>query len=109
MCDGEADMGKTRRLSVTLSMDSPLHREAWNLISALPPGERTGAVCLAICRAFQSQKILEEVRVTIREELRNVRLQPDGETNPASETGMGVDADVGDYLKFLNSGTIPAR
>ena len=107
MCDGDAEMGKTRRLSVTLSMDSPLHREAWNLVSALPPGERTGAVCLAICRAFQSQKILEEVRRTM--ELRNVRLQPDGEVNPALETEIGVDADVGDYLKFLNSGTIPAR
>ena len=108
MCDGEADMGKTRRLSVTLSMDSPLHREAWNLISALPPGERTGAVCLAICRAFQSQKILEEVRVTIREELRNVRLQPDAEANPAPETKTKLDADVGNYLRFLNSGTVPA-
>ena len=108
MCDGDVEMGKTRRLSVTLFMDRPLHREAWNL-SALPPGERTGAVCLAICRTFQSQKILEEVRRTIREELRNVRLQPDGEVNPALETEIGVDADVGDYLKFLNSGTIPAR
>lgn len=101
-------MGKTRRLSVTLSMDSPLHREAWNLVSALPPGERTGAVCLAICRAFQSQKILEEVRVTIREELRNVRLQPDAEANPAPETETALDSEVSDYLRFLSSGTIPA-
>lgn len=101
-------MGKTRRLSVTLSMDSPLHREAWNLISALPPGERTGAVCLAICRAFQSQKILEEVRVTIREELRNVGLQPDAEANPAPETETALDSEVSDYLRFLSSGTIPA-
>ena len=102
-------MGKTRRLSVTLFMDRPLHREAWNLVSALPPGERTGAVCLAICRAFQSQKILEEVRRTIREELRNVRIQPDEEANPAPETETKMDEDVGNYLKFLNSGTIPAR
>jgi hypothetical protein len=90
-------------------MDSPLHREAWNLVSALPPGERTGAVCLAICRAFQSWKILEEVRVTIREELRNVRLQPDAEANPSPETETTetkVDADVGSYLRFLNSGTV---
>lgn len=101
-------MGKTRRLSVTLSMDSPLHREAWNLVSALPPGERTGAVCLAICLAFQSRKILEEVRRTIREELRNVRLQPDAEANPAPETNAGVDSDVSAYLKFLNCGTVPA-
>ena len=108
MCDGDVEMGKTRRLSVTLSMDSPLHREAWNLVSALPPGERTGAVCLAICRAFQSQKILEEVRRTIREELRNVRLQPDGETNPAPETETALDSEVSAYLRFLSSGTVPA-
>ena len=108
MCDGDVEMGKTRRLSVTLSMDSPLHREAWNLVSALPPGERTGAVCLAICRAFQSQKILEEVRRTIREKLRNVRLQPDGETNPAPETETALDSEVSAYLRFLSSGTVPA-
>ena len=108
MCDGDAEMGKTRRLSVTLSMDSPLHREAWNLVSALPPGERTGAVCLAICLAFQSRKILEEVRRTIREELRNVRLQPDGETNPAPETETALDSEVSAYLRFLSSGTVPA-
>jgi hypothetical protein len=101
-------MGKTRRLSVTLSMDSPLHREAWNLVSALPPGERTGAVCLAICLAFQSRKILEEVRRTIREELRNVRLQPDAEANPAPETETALDSEVSDYLRFLSSGTVPA-
>ena len=101
-------MGKTRRLSVTLFMDRPLHREAWNLISALPPGERTGAVCLAICRAFQSQKILEEVRRTIREELRNVRIQPDAEPETPSNAAESVDSEVGDFLRFLNNGAIPS-
>lgn len=64
------DGKEVRRFHMILSMSSPLQRQAWEWISALPPGERTNAVCFAVCRAFDQRDIKEEIRRTIREAVR---------------------------------------
>ena len=87
-----------RRLNLSFAMSSPFQREAWELLSAVPPGQRIDAVCRAVCRMYGQESLLEIVRQTIREELRGVELTPaKKESEQPQETG-----DVGgDVLGFL--------
>ncbi len=40
-------MAEKKRLNLSFSMSSPLQREAWKLLCAIPAGQRTDAVCRA--------------------------------------------------------------
>lgn len=53
-------------------MASPFQREAWKRLCAIPSGQRTDAVCRAVCRMYEQDALLEAVRQIIREELRGV-------------------------------------
>ena len=55
-------------------MASPFQREAWKRLCAIPSGQRTDAVCRAVCRMYEQDTLLEAVRQIIREELRGVEL-----------------------------------
>ena len=91
-------MGERRRLNLSFSMASPLQREAWALLSAVPPGQRIDAVCRAVCQMYGQELLLDTVRQTIREELRGV-----GSVSVKEEPEQTQDAgDVGDdVLGFL--------
>ncbi len=65
-------MAEKRRLNLSFSMASPLQREAWKRLCAIPSGQRTDAVCRAVCRMYEQDALLEAVRQIIREELRGV-------------------------------------
>ena len=93
-------MNDRKRLNLSFSMVSPLQREAWALLSTIPPGQRIDAVCHAICRANERDTLLDAVRAAIREELRGVELiSAKGKTEQLQETG-----DVGDdVLGFLSA------
>ena len=104
-----------QRFSMTLSMSNPLQRRAWELISSLPAGERTGAVSLAVCQAFGSREIVDEVGKTVREilrqELRGIRMEAPAKTVPPKPSGVrvatdNVTGDVADLLTTLNSGSL---
>ncbi len=62
-------MAEKPRLNLAFSMTSPLQREAWKILSAIPAGQRTDAVCHAVCRACEWDSLLDAVRAAIREEL----------------------------------------
>lgn len=87
-----------RRLNLSFSMSSPFQRGAWELLSAVPPGQRTETVCRAVCRMCGQEFLLEAVRQTIREELCGVEmLSAKEESEQPQEAG-----DVGDdVLGFL--------
>ena len=91
-------MGDKRRLNLSFSMASPFQREAWELLSAVPPGQRSDAVCRAVCQMYGQRSLLETVRQTIREELRGVEMiSATEESEQPREAG-----DVGDdVLGFL--------
>ena len=57
-----------RRLNLSFSMASPLQREAWAILSAIPAGQRTDAVCHAVCRAHEETTMLDALRSVLREE-----------------------------------------
>ena len=91
-------MTDKRRLNLSFSLSSTIQREAWELLSAVPPGQRSDAVCRAVCQMYGQRSLLETVRRTIREELRGVDMIPATEkTDQPQEAG-----DVGDdVLGFL--------
>ena len=94
-------MDKKPRLNLAFSMDSPLQREAWTLLSAIPAGQRTDAVCHAVCRVHEWDSLLDAVRAAIREELGSASFTTEQPEQP-QETG-DVDDDVLGFLLALQN------
>ena len=82
-----------RRLNLSFSMSSPIQREAWDLLSTIPSGQRTETVCRAVCQMYGQESLLEIVRRTIREELRSVEIisAKEGSEQPQEAGDVGDD------------------
>ena len=92
------DKLKTARFGTTLFLDNPLHRQAWGILSAIPAGQRTNWICLALCQQAQREQFLLDLKTILQTELQNSSypqtiLQP----QPAGS----VDDDVLDFLRAL--------
>lgn len=99
-------MANRRRLNLSLSMASPVQRGAWEVIHAIPPGQRTEAVCKLVLEAQARREVLDMVRATLREELRHIDIT----TKNQSETEAGdVDKNVLGFLLSLQEGDDDAR
>ena len=94
-----------RRLNLSFAMSSPIQREAWELLSAVPPGQRIDTVCRAVCRMYGQESLLEIVRRTIREELSGVELPPakNGSEQPQEAGDVGDDV-LGFLFALQNDG-----
>ena len=93
-----------RRLNLSFAMSSPTQREAWDLLSAIPAGQRTETVCHAVCRMYGQESLLETVRRTIREELRGVELISAKEESKQPQESGDVGDDVLGFLFALQQG-----
>lgn len=61
-----------RRLHIVLSLDNPMQRETWQILSQAK--NKTSAVCEAVC-GYQRQKGLEDtLRSVLREEMKNIAI-----------------------------------
>ena len=90
------------RLNLSLSMDAPQQRQVWDILSGVPPGQRTEAVCRMICGFQNQQKLLDGIHSIIREELQNIVVPKE---NMVQQTGAeDVDADVLGFLLALQDG-----
>ena len=96
-------MADKRRLDLSFSMASHFQREAWKRLCAIPAGQRTDAVCRAVCRMYEQDALLEAVRQIIREELRGVEFISAKETIEQPQAG-DVDDDVLGFLRSLQKG-----
>ena len=96
-------MADKRRLNLSFSMASPFQREAWKRLCAIPSGQRTDAVCRAVCRMYEQDTLLEAVRQIIREELRGVELISAKEKAEQPQAG-DVDDNVLGFLRSLQEG-----
>ena len=101
-------MADKRRLNLSLSMASPLQREAWERLCAIPAGQRTEAVCRAVCRMYGQELLLDTVRQTIREELRGMgsvsaKEEPEQQEQPKEAGDIGDDV-LGFLLALQNDG-----
>ena len=94
-------MSEKPRLNLAFSMVSPLQREAWALLSAIPAGQRTDAVCHAVCRAYEWDSLLDAVRTAIREELSSASFTT--EQPKQRQVAGDVDDDVLGFLLALQN------
>ena len=92
-----------RRLNLSLSMQSPQQREAWKVLRAIPPGQRTDAVCRMVCRAQEQEALLDVVRKAVREELGNFQLEQRTKENGRQQAG-DVDETILGFLRALQEG-----
>ena len=94
-------MGSDRRLlNLSLSMQSPQQREAWKVLRAIPPGQRTDAVCRMVCRAQEQDRLLDAIRQMFREELGRLELYPTREKTEKPQAG-DVDESILGFLRAL--------
>ena len=93
-------MANRRRLNLSLSMASPVQRGAWEVIRAIPPGQRTEAVCKMILETNARKEMLDTVRTVLREELQGLETTTTTRTRSESEAG-DVDKDVLGFLLSL--------
>ena len=56
------DKPQTARFGTTLFLDNPLHRQAWEILSAIPAGQRTNWLCLALCQQAQREQFLLDLQ-----------------------------------------------
>lgn len=89
-------MAEKRRLNLSLSLASPQQREAWSILRSIPAGQRTDAVCRMVCRAHEQEALLSAIRGLIREELKDLQLK----TEPETQAG-DVDESVLGFLRSL--------
>ena len=94
-------MNDKRRLNLSFSTSSPIQREAWELLSTIPSGQRTETVCRAVCQMYGQESLLEAVRRTIREELRGVELISAKEESGQPQEAGNVGDDVLGFLFAL--------
>lgn len=93
-------MADKRRLNLSLNLSAPLQREAWKRLCAIPAGQRTDAVCRAVCRMYEQDDLLGAIRRIIREELNSVELISAKEKPEQPQSG-DVDEDVLGFLLAL--------
>ena len=96
-------MADKRRLNLSLNLSAPHQREAWNILRAIPSGQRTDAVCRMICKGYQREDLLDGIRTVIREELHRVELVSAKEKNEQPQAG-DVDDSVLGFLRSLQEG-----
>lgn len=80
-------------------MASPLQRDAWKILCAVPSGQRTEAVCRAVCKSCDEAALLKAIRNVVREELQNVEFAA---KNEQTQTG-DVDENVLGFLLALQN------
>lgn len=96
-----------RRLNLSFSMASPLQREAWAILSAIPAGQRTDAVCHAVCRTHEETTMLDALRAVLREEWGGAVSTTEKSAQTREAGGIGNDV-LGFLLDLQgDDGTVP--
>ena len=61
-----------RRINLVLSMDNPMQKKAWDVLTEYPPGSRTGAICQALCEYRQQEAFLRAIRQLLEDKLSHI-------------------------------------
>ena len=97
-------MADKRRGNLSLNLSAPHQREAWGIIRAIPAGQRTDAVCRAVCRMYEQDALLEAVRQIVREELRSIEFISAKEKPEQPQAGDVDESVLGFLLALQNDG-----
>lgn len=95
---------KRARLNLSLNLSAPHQREAWNILRAIPAGQRTDAVCRMICKGHKQEDLLDSIRAVVREELHRVEFVSVKEKNEQPQAGDVDDNVLGFLLALQNDG-----
>lgn len=95
-------MAEKRRINLSLHLNLPLQRQAWEIIRKIPAGRRTEEICRMICNYTdkQQERLLQNVRQIIKDELKSVNIQPNIVKDEATEP-QSVSSDVLGFLLSL--------
>ena len=96
--DSECSNGK-RRLHIALSLDNPLQRETWLILSQAK--NKTNAVCEAVCGHHRQKNLEDTLRAVIQEELKHISVPQ--ATDHEENTETDCDADILDFLQALQN------
>ena len=94
----ECSNGK-RRLHIVLSMDNPLQRETWQILSQAK--NKTNAVCEAVCGHHQQKSLEDTLRAVLQEELKHISVLPPADHEEKTEDVC--DTAVLDFLRELQN------
>ena len=97
-------MPEKRRVNLSLNLSAPHQREAWNILRAIPAGQRTDAVCRMICEGHKRETLLESIRAMLREELNQVEFVSAKEKTDEPQAGDVDDNVLGFLLALQNDG-----
>ncbi len=103
-CRPVLPMADKRRVNLSLNLSTPHHREAWDIIRAIPAGQRTDALCRMICKGHRRDRLLEEIRAVVREELHSVEFVSAKEKTEQPGAGELDDNVLGFLLALQNDG-----
>lgn len=93
-------MPEYRRLNLRLNLAVDIQRQAWETLSAIPPGHRTEAVCRALAAQQRDSRLTAALREMLREELNSLSTAKPEE----SEAGNDEEAILG-FLHALQEGS----
>ena len=94
----ECNNGK-RRLHIALSLDNPLQRETWLILSQAK--NKTTAVCEAVCGHRQEKSLENILRTVLQEQLKHVTVPQTAEHKEEPE--YVYDTDILDFLQALQN------
>lgn len=88
---------------MSLSLDAPLQRQVWEILSAIPARQRTEMVCCAITSYQDRADTADLLREILRAELQNASFVRQAEIEPEKEREPVVEISdsVLDYLASL--------
>ena len=92
-------MAENWRLNLSLNLGNPLHKEAWEILSAIPAGHRTEFVCRALLDRQEQETLKSTIREVMREELKYISITKE----PQQET-QDDDAAILGFLRTLQEG-----
>ena len=92
------DKLRTARFGTTLFLDNPLHRQAWEILSSIPVGQRTNWLCLALCQQAQREQFLLNLKIILQTELQS---SSHPQTISQPQPAGNVDDDVLGFLRAL--------
>lgn len=88
-----------RRLHIALSLDNPLQRETWLILSRAK--NKTRAVCEAVCSHHQQKSLEDTLRAVLQEELKHISVGSAAEHEENTEDDC--DTAVLDFLRELQN------
>ena len=90
---------ENRRLHIVLSLDNPLQRETWLILSQAK--NKTNAVCEAVCGHHRQKSLEDTLRTILQEELKYISVPQ--AANHKENTENVCDADILDFLQQLQN------